>query len=85
MAMAPTAEGDNPLRRMIGLQEPFSPEKLRGLYQSRADYLKRFDREINHLVAQRCSRLRMAKRLRQTRRRFRNSNVRGDQELISAS
>jgi hypothetical protein len=36
---------------MIGLQEPFSPEELRSLYKSRADYLKRFDKEIDKMVA----------------------------------
>jgi hypothetical protein len=53
IAMAPTAEGDNPVRSMIGLQEPFSPEKLRSLYRSRADYLRRFDREIDRMLAER--------------------------------
>jgi hypothetical protein len=53
IAMAPTAEDDNPLRSMIGLQQPFSPEKLRGLYHSRADYLKRFDEEIDRMAAER--------------------------------
>jgi Alpha/beta hydrolase domain len=53
IASAPTPEGDNPARRMIGLQEPLSQQKLRNLYKSRENYLKRFDREIDHLVAQR--------------------------------
>jgi hypothetical protein len=53
IASAPTAPGDNPARRMIGLQEPLPQQKLRSLYKSRANYLKRFDREIDHLVAER--------------------------------
>jgi hypothetical protein len=53
IAMAPTAVGDNPMRRMIGLQEPFSPETLQSLYQSRADYLRRFDKEMDRMVAER--------------------------------
>jgi hypothetical protein len=53
IAMAPMAEGDNPLRSMIGLQEPFSSERLRSLYQSRADYLKRFDQEMERMVSER--------------------------------
>ena len=43
----------NMARRMIGLQEPLAADKLHSLYKSRADYLKRFDREIDHLVAER--------------------------------
>jgi hypothetical protein len=50
---APTAQGDNPGRLMIGLQEPLPQQKLRSLYKSRANYLKRFDREIDRLVAER--------------------------------
>jgi hypothetical protein len=53
IASAPTPDGNNPARRMIGLQEPLSQQKLRSLYKSRQDYLRRFAREIDHLVVQR--------------------------------
>jgi hypothetical protein len=53
IASAPTSGGDNPARRMIGLQEPLSPGQLQKLYQSREQYLKRFGREIDRLVRQR--------------------------------
>jgi hypothetical protein len=53
IASAPTAQGDNPARRMIGLQEPLPQQQLRRLYTSRANYLKRFDREIDRAVAKR--------------------------------
>jgi hypothetical protein len=53
IASAPTADGDNPARRMIGLQEPLPQQKLRSLYKSRENYLARFDHEIDLLVAQR--------------------------------
>jgi len=33
------------------LQEPIPAEKLRALYKSRAEYLKRFDQEIDKMVA----------------------------------
>jgi hypothetical protein len=52
-ASAPAAADANMARRMIGLQEPIPAEKLRSLYQSRAEYLKRFNQEIDHLVARR--------------------------------
>jgi hypothetical protein len=51
-ASAPAAETANMARRMIGLQEPIAAEKLHSLYKSRADYLKRFNQEIDRLVAQ---------------------------------
>jgi hypothetical protein len=53
IASAPAAEPANMARRMIGLQEAISTEKLQSLYKSRADYLMRFDGEIDRLVAQR--------------------------------
>jgi Alpha/beta hydrolase domain len=53
IASAPTVEGDSPARRMIGLQEPLSPQRLRTVYRSRENYIKRFDREVDHLVTQR--------------------------------
>jgi hypothetical protein len=53
IASAPTTDANNMVRRMIGLQEPIALDKLHSLYQSRAEYLKRFDREIDRLVAQR--------------------------------
>jgi hypothetical protein len=45
--------GGDPAHRMIGLQEPIAAEKDRSLYKSRADYLKRFDQEIDRMVGQR--------------------------------
>jgi len=51
-ASAPTTDA-NIARRMIGLQQPIPVEKLRNLYNSRADYLKRFNQEIDRLVAER--------------------------------
>jgi hypothetical protein len=35
---------------MIGLQEPIPAQKLSSLYKSRAEYLKRFNQEIDRLV-----------------------------------
>jgi hypothetical protein len=53
IASAPATEPANMVRRMIGLQEPIPTEKLLSMYKSRADYLERFDQEIDRLVAQR--------------------------------
>jgi hypothetical protein len=53
IASAPAAEPANMARRMIGLQEPIPTEQLQSMYKSRAEYLKRFDHEIDRLVAQR--------------------------------
>jgi hypothetical protein len=50
IAAAPTAEGENPFRRLIGLEEPIPPEHLRAMYGSRAAYLDRFNREIDNMV-----------------------------------
>jgi hypothetical protein len=52
VASAPV-NGMNPARRMIGLQEPLHAEKLRAMYTSRAEYLKRFNKEIDRLVSAR--------------------------------
>jgi hypothetical protein len=38
---------------VIGLQEPLTRQKLRSLYKSRGNYLKRFDHEIDLLVTER--------------------------------
>jgi Alpha/beta hydrolase domain len=52
IASAPATEPVNMARRMIGLQEAISAEKLQSMYQSRADYLRRFDQEIDRLVGE---------------------------------
>lgn len=52
IASAP-ADRDSFFRALIGLQEPFSAEKLRRLYGSREAYLERFNRQIDRMVAQR--------------------------------
>lgn len=51
IAAAPTAQGENPFRRLIGLQEPFSADKLRSLYKTRANYLRLFNQGIDKLLA----------------------------------
>jgi hypothetical protein len=53
IASAPAGDSTNPARRMIGLQEAIPAEKLQSMYNSRAEYLKRFDQEIDRLVAER--------------------------------
>ena len=50
IASAPVSAGDNPFRRLIGLEEPFAPEKLRTLYGTREAYLARFDANIDQMV-----------------------------------
>ncbi len=50
IAAAPMAPGDNPFRRLIGLEEPISPENLRAMYGTKADYLARFDKGIDNMV-----------------------------------
>ena len=50
-ASAPALNNANMARRMIGLQEPLAADKLHSLYKSRAEYLKRFDQEIDRLIA----------------------------------
>ena len=52
IASAPTDDPANMVRRMIGLQEAISAENLQRMYNSRAEYLTRFDQEIDRLVAQ---------------------------------
>jgi hypothetical protein len=51
IASPPVAAGGDRTRAMMGLQEPLSAEKLRGLYKSRNDYLKRFNRGIDNMAA----------------------------------
>jgi hypothetical protein len=51
IAAAPTGPGDNPFRRLIGLEEPIPADKLRQLYGSKASYLQRFDQQIDRMVA----------------------------------
>jgi hypothetical protein len=51
IASAPDPEGNNRVRRMLGLQEPFSAQKLRQLYKTRANYLRLFDAGIDKMVA----------------------------------
>ena len=50
IASAPTAEGENFFRRLIGLQEPIPQDRLRARYGSRADYLQRFGEGIDRLT-----------------------------------
>jgi Alpha/beta hydrolase domain len=64
IASAPAAEPANMARRMIGLQEAIPAEKLQSMYKSRADYLVRFDREIDRLVAQRWLQLKDGEQLK---------------------
>lgn len=51
IAAAPTDPGENPFRRLIGLEEPIPPERLRQLYGTRDAYLREFDRQIDAMVA----------------------------------
>jgi hypothetical protein len=51
IASAPDPEGNNRVRRMLGLQQPFPVEKLRQLYKTRDNYLKLFDAGIDKMVA----------------------------------
>jgi hypothetical protein len=51
IAAAPTAAGENPFRRLIGLEEPIAPAKLRAMYGTREAYLRMFDRRIDEMVA----------------------------------
>ena len=52
IAAAP-ADSANPMRRLIGFQEPLSKDKLQSLYKSRDNYLRRFNEGIDKMVAQR--------------------------------
>lgn len=51
IASAPTEPGDNPFRRLIGLEEPIPPEGLRAMYGTKEAYLQRFGQEIDNMVA----------------------------------
>ena len=53
IAAAPLAQGDNPFRRLIGLQEPLPADQLRSLYKSRDAYLRQFNTGIDKMVAAR--------------------------------
>jgi hypothetical protein len=63
-ASAPAGEPANMVRRMIGLQEAIPAEKLQSMYKSRTDYLKRFDQEIDRLVAERWLQLKDGEQLK---------------------
>jgi len=52
IASAPTSDPKNIVRHMIGLQEPIPTDKLKSLYKSRAEYLKRFDNDMDRVVSQ---------------------------------
>jgi hypothetical protein len=43
--------GDNPFRRLIGMQEPLSADKLRSLYKTKANYLRLFNQGIDRMLA----------------------------------
>jgi hypothetical protein len=51
IAAAPLAPGENPFRRLIGLEEPIAPDRLRTMYGSRENYLRRFDAQIDQMLA----------------------------------
>jgi hypothetical protein len=51
IAAAPTAQGENLFRRLIGLEEPFSADKLKALYKTRANYLRLFSQGIDKMRA----------------------------------
>jgi hypothetical protein len=53
IAAAPLAQNENPFRRLIGLEEPIAPDVLRTMYGSRESYLRRFDAEIDQMLANR--------------------------------
>ena len=46
----PTGPGDNPFRRLIGLEVPIPPEDLRAMYGTKAEYLARFYKAIDNMV-----------------------------------
>jgi hypothetical protein len=50
IAAAPMAAGDNPFRRLIGLEVPIPPADLRAMYGTREAYLARFDKAIDNMV-----------------------------------
>jgi hypothetical protein len=51
IASAPDPDGNNRVRRMLGLQEPFPTEKLVKLYKTRDNYLRLFDAGIDKMVS----------------------------------
>lgn len=51
IAAAPTGPGDNPFRRLIGLEEPFPADRLRQLYGSKPAYLQKFNQGIDRMTA----------------------------------
>jgi hypothetical protein len=52
--IAPASANDkSQARRQLGLEEPIPADTLRALYKSRGEYLKRFNQEIDRMVAQR--------------------------------
>jgi hypothetical protein len=51
IASPPVVAGGDRSRAMMGLQEPFSPDKLRSLYQTRENYLQRFNQSADKLAA----------------------------------
>jgi hypothetical protein len=51
IAAAPLAPGENPFRRLIGLEEPIAPDMLRRMYGSRDNYLDRFNAQIDQMLA----------------------------------
>jgi hypothetical protein len=63
IAAAP-ADTANPMRRLIGFQEPLSKEKLASLYKSRDNYLRRFNEGIDKMVTQRWLRPNYAEKLK---------------------
>lgn len=50
IAAAPTAANENPFRRLIGMEEPISPENLRAMYGTKEAYLARFNKGIDNMV-----------------------------------
>jgi hypothetical protein len=53
IASAPLAAGDDRSRAQKGIQEPIPVDRLKGLYQTRAGYLKRFDQAMDKMVTAR--------------------------------
>jgi len=53
IASAPATDSSNMFRRLIGLEEPIPKEKLRALYKSKEEYLSRFNKGIDRMVAER--------------------------------
>jgi hypothetical protein len=51
IATAPTEQGENPARRLIGMEEPIPPEHLMAMYGTKKAYLDRFNRGIDNMVA----------------------------------